>query len=422
MSCYQINGGTPLRGRLAVQGAKNSVLPILAAALLAPGESVIHNCPDLSDVTATLDILRLLGCGVSREGDTVALDARELDGTVIPASLMGELRSSVIFLGALLTRMGEVELSYPGGCELGPRPIDLHLGALRQLGAEIREEGGFLHCRADRLRGREVVLRMPSVGATENLMLAACGAEGVTVISNAAREPEVVDLQNFLNACGARVSGAGSSAVSIEGGQDLHGCTYRVMPDRIAAATYLCAAASAGGDIYLRGAEEGHLSTVTAALREAGCTVTADSGGIRALCRERLRAVGPVQTAPYPGFPTDAQAVLMAALLRSRGATVFEENIFENRYRHVDELIRMGASIRVSGRVAVVTGVERLHSAPVRCTDLRGGAALCVAALAAEGETRVSQICHIDRGYEDLARDLRALGADAVRVEETENG
>ena len=257
---------------------------------------------------------------------------------------------------------------------------------------------------------------------TENLMLAACGAEGVTVISNAAREPEVVDLQNFLNACGARVSGAGSSAVSIEGGQDLHGCTYRVMPDRIAAATYLCAAASAGGDIYLRGAEEGHLSTVTAALREAGCTVTADSGGIRALCWERLRAVGPVQTAPYPGFPTDAQAVLMAALLRSRGATVFEENIFENRYRHVDELIRMGASIRVSGRVAVVTGVERLHSAPVRCTDLRGGAALCVAALAAEGETRVSQICHIDRGYEDLARDLRALGADAVRVEETENG
>ena len=211
MSCYQINGGNPLRGRLAVQGAKNSVLPILAAALLAPGESVIHNCPDLSDVTATLDILRLLGCGVSREGDTVALDARELDGTVIPASLMGELRSSVIFLGALLTRMGEVELSYPGGCELGPRPIDLHLGALRQLGAEIREEGGFLHCRADRLRGREVVLRMPSVGATENLMLAACGAEGVTVLSNAAREPEIEDLQNFLNTCGGDVTGGGTS-------------------------------------------------------------------------------------------------------------------------------------------------------------------------------------------------------------------
>lgn len=422
MSAYIIEGGHPLDGSVRIHGAKNSVLPILAACLLAPGECVIHNCPELSDVAASLDILRHLGCRAERQGDAVVVDASAPTGWDVPDALMREMRSSVIFLGAILGRMGRAELCAPGGCELGPRPIDLHLSGLRELGAEIREEGGFLHCRADRLRGREVVLRMPSVGATENLMLAACGAEGVTVISNAAREPEVVDLQNFLNACGARVSGAGSSAVSIEGGQDLHGCTYRVMPDRIAAATYLCAAASAGGDIYLRGAEEGHLSTVTAALREAGCTVTADSGGIRALCRERLRAVGPVQTAPYPGFPTDAQAVLMAALLRSRGATVFEENIFENRYRHVDELIRMGASIRVSGRVAVVTGVERLHSAPVRCTDLRGGAALCVAALAAEGETRVSQICHIDRGYEDLARDLRALGADAVRVEETENG
>ena len=409
-----VRGGRRLEGEVTIQGAKNSVLPILAATLLARGQVALLGCPRLRDVDASIRILRHLGCDAHWEADALAVDTTALRRCEISDVLMREMRSSAIFLGAILARCGQADLSYPGGCELGPRPIDLHLAGLRDLGAEIREEGGFLHCRADRLRGREVVLRMPSVGATENLMLAACGAEGVTVISNAAREPEVVDLQNFLNACGARVSGAGSSAVSIEGGQDLHGCTYRVMPDRIAAATYLCAAASAGGDIYLRGAEEGHLSTVTAALREAGCTVTADSGGIRALCRERLRAVGPVQTAPYPGFPTDAQAVLMAALLRSRGATVFEENIFENRYRHVDELIRMGASIRVSGRVAVVTGVERLHSAPVRCTDLRGGAALCVAALAAEGETRVSQICHIDRGYEDLARDLRALGADAV--------
>lgn len=422
MSAYIIEGGHPLDGSVRIHGAKNSVLPILAACLLAPGECVIHNCPELSDVAASLDILRHLGCRAERQGDAVVVDASAPTGWDVPDALMREMRSSVIFLGAILARCGQASLSSPGGCELGPRPIDLHLSGLRMLGAEIDDTGGTLRCQAGKLTGREIVLGFPSVGATENLMLAACGAEGVTVISNAAREPEVVDLQNFLNACGARVSGAGSSAVSIEGGQDLHGCTYRVMPDRIAAATYLCAAASAGGDIYLRGAEEGHLSTVTAALREAGCTVTADSGGIRALCRERLRAVGPVQTAPYPGFPTDAQAVLMAALLRSRGATVFEENIFENRYRHVDELIRMGASIRVSGRVAVVTGVERLHSAPVRCTDLRGGAALCVAALAAEGETRVSQICHIDRGYEDLARDLRALGADAVRVEETENG
>ena len=422
MEKLMVEGLRRLSGAVPIHGAKNSALPVLAATLLADGESRIDNCPDLADVRASVEILRWLGCRVAYDRHSMTVDTAGLCWQDVPDHLMREMRSSIVFLGAMVARMGGADLSFPGGCELGPRPIDLHLAGLRDLGAEIREEGGFLHCRADRLRGREVVLRMPSVGATENLMLAACGAEGVTVISNAAREPEVVDLQNFLNACGARVSGAGSSAVSIEGGQDLHGCTYRVMPDRIAAATYLCAAASAGGDIYLRGAEEGHLSTVTAALREAGCTVTADSGGIRALCRERLRAVGPVQTAPYPGFPTDAQAVLMAALLRSRGATVFEENIFENRYRHVDELIRMGASIRVSGRVAVVTGVERLHSAPVRCTDLRGGAALCVAALAAEGETRVSQICHIDRGYEDLARDLRALGADAVRVEETENG
>ena len=403
-----VRGGRRLEGEVTIQGAKNSVLPILAATLLARGQVALLGCPRLRDVDASIRILRHLGCDAHWEADALAVDTTALRRCEISDVLMREMRSSVIFLGAILARCGQADLSYPGGCELGPRPIDLHLAGLRDLGAEIREEGGFLHCRADRLRGREVVLRMPSVGATENLMLAACGAEGVTVISNAAREPEVVDLQNFLNACGARVSGAGSSAVSIEGGQDLHGCTSPVVREAV--------------DIYLRGAEEGHLSTVTAALREAGCTVTADSGGIRALCRERLRAVGPVQTAPYPGFPTDAQAVLMAALLRSRGATVFEENIFENRYRHVDELIRMGASIRVSGRVAVVTGVERLHSAPVRCTDLRGGAALCVAALAAEGETRVSQICHIDRGYEDLARDLRALGADAVRVEETENG
>ena len=421
MSAYIIEGGHPLDGSVRIHGAKNSVLPILAACLLAPGECVIHNCPELSDVAASLDILRHLGCRAERQGDAVVVDASAPTGWDVPDALMREMRSSVIFLGAILGRMGRAELCAPGGCELGPRPIDLHLGAIRGLGGRITEDGGGLRAEGA-LRGADLVLSLPSVGATENAMLAAVCAAGTTTITNAAREPEVVDLQNFLNACGARVSGAGSSAVSIEGGQDLHGCTYRVMPDRIAAATYLCAAASAGGDIYLRGAEEGHLSTVTAALREAGCTVTADSGGIRALCRERLRAVGPVQTAPYPGFPTDAQAVLMAALLRSRGATVFEENIFENRYRHVDELIRMGASIRVSGRVAVVTGVERLHSAPVRCTDLRGGAALCVAALAAEGETRVSQICHLDRGYEDLARDLRALGADAVRVEETENG
>ena len=307
--------------------------------------------------------------------------------------------------------------SQPGGCELGPRPIDLHLAGLRRLGAELREEGGALLCQAVSLKGCRIVLGLPSVGATENLMLAACGAEGVTVISNAAREPEIVDLQAFLNAGGARIRGAGSSTVVIEGGVPLHGCTYRVMPDRIVAATYLCAAASAGGRLFLRGAQERHLSTVTAVLREAGCEIASDAEGIFCSCKGRLRAVRPVRTAPYPGFPTDAQAVLMAAVLRGRGATVFEENLFTGRYRHVDELIRMGADIRVFGRTAVVTGREKLHGASVRCTDLRGGAALCVAALAAEGESRITETGHIDRGYEDIARDLRALGADVERIE-----
>lgn len=417
MSQLLVRGGSRLRGEVTVQGAKNSVLPILAATLLTGEQVELRNCPRLRDVDASIRILRALGCEARWEGSSLLVDTAGLNGCAISDILMREMRSSAIFLGAILARCGQAELSYPGGCELGPRPIDLHLAGLRDLGAEINDTGGTLHCKASRLEGKELVLSLPSVGATENLMLAACGAEGATVIANAAREPEIVDLQDFLNACGARVSGAGTSTVTVEGGGRLHGGTFTVMPDRIAAATYLCAASSAGGEVFLRGARERHLATVTAVLREAGCRITADSEGIACACPGRLKAVRPVRTAPYPGFPTDAQAVLMAALLRSRGATVFEENIFENRYRHVDELTRMGADIRVSGRVAVVTGVETLYGAAVRCTDLRGGAALCVAALAAEGESHISEISHIDRGYEDIAGDLRALGADISRTE-----
>ena len=417
MSQLLVRGGGRLKGEVAIQGAKNSVLPILAATLLTADEVELRGCPRLRDVDASVRILRSLGCKARWEGGNLLVNTGGLNAWGISDILMREMRSSAIFLGAILARCGQAELSYPGGCELGPRPIDLHLSGLRALGAEINDAGGVLHCKAPELKGREVVLSLPSVGATENLMLAACGGSGTTTIANAAREPEIVDLQNFLRACGAKVDGAGSSTVTVEGKRPLHGCTYPVMPDRIAAATYLCAAASAGGEIFLRGAREEHLATVTAVLREAGCSILADGAGIACTCQGGLQAVHPVRTAPYPGFPTDAQAVLMAALLRSRGATVFEENIFENRYRHVDELTRMGANVRVSGRVAVVTGVENLHGAPVYCTDLRGGAALCVAALAAEGETRVCETSHIDRGYEDLARDLRALGADIAKTE-----
>ena len=415
MSQLLVRGGRPLHGEVTIQGAKNSVLPILAATVLTGDRVVLRGCPRLRDVDASIRILQSLGCRAQWEGDALTVDTAALNRCEISDILMREMRSSAIFLGAVLARLGRADISYPGGCELGPRPIDLHLSGLRDLGADIREEGGILHCTASRLAGRELMLSLPSVGATENLMLAACGAEGTTVISNAAREPEIVDLQDFLNACGAEVSGAGSTSVTIRGGKPLHGCEFRCMPDRIVAATYLCACASAGGEVYLRGARERHLATVADALRQAGCTVAGDGEGIACRCRRRLRAVRPVWTAPYPGFPTDAQAVLMAAMLKSRGTTVFEENIFENRYRHVDELTRMGAEIRVAGRVAVVTGVERLSGAAVRCTDLRGGAALCVAALAADGETRIFETAHIDRGYEDIVRDLRALGADAVR-------
>ena len=417
MSQLLIKGGRELQGEVCVQGAKNSVLPILAATLLTGGQVRLQNCPCLRDVGASIRILRELGCSAEWEVDCLTVDAAGLNHCRISDILMREMRSSAIFLGAILARCGQAELSYPGGCELGPRPIDLHLAGLRKMGAEIRETGGSLRCAAPRLQGKEIVLSLPSVGATENLMLAACGAEGITTIVNAAREPEIVDLQNFLNACGGEVQGAGTSTVTITGGHQFHGCTYAVMPDRIVAATYLSAVASAGGEIFLRNAKEEHLSTVTAVLREAGCDIRADANGIACRCCGRLKAVRPVRTAPYPGFPTDAQAVLMAAMLRSRGASVFEEHIFENRYRHVDELIRMGADIRVSGRVAVVSGVETLHGASVRCTDLRGGAALCVAALAAEGETRVSEIGHIDRGYAGIERDLAMLGADIRRIE-----
>ena len=412
MSYFEIEGGRRLSGSLAVHGAKNSVLPILAAALLVPGESVIHNCPDLSDVSVSLDILRLLGCRAEREGDTVVIDASSLSRCDIPQHLMREMRSSVVFLGALLARLGEAELSYPGGCELGPRPIDLHLSALRSLGAEILEEQGCLCCRSRPGGSQEICLPFPSVGATENAMLAACGCPGLTTIIGAAREPEIVDLQRFLQGMGAQVEGAGSSILSIQGGLPLHPACCRVMGDRIEAATYLCAAAAVRGEVELTGIAPQTLTAVLACLEEAGCGIHTGPDRVALTSRAPLRGCRQVRTAPYPGFPTDAQAILMAALAGGEGATLFVENIFDSRYRHVDELRRMGADIQVAGRAAMVSGAGRLHGAGVCASDLRGGAALVVAGLAAEGVTQVSGLRYIRRGYQDLDRNLRALGAD----------
>ena len=411
MSHITIHGAAPLRGEVTVQRAKNSVLPLLAAALLHEGCCRMERCPHLTDVAAAVEIMGHLGCRVRWEGDDLVVDAAKVSRSDIPSSLMSQFRSSVVFLGAILARCGEATLSYPGGCELGPRPIDLHLAALRTLGAEIEEMGGILRCRG-KLQGCEILLPFPSVGATENAMLAATAAEGVTVISNAAREPEIVDLQDFLQKLGVSIHGAGTSTITIRGGATLHETTHRPIPDRIVTATYLCAAAACGGDITLRDTDYRHLAPVTTALHQAGCCLQCREDSITLRSTGQLRSLPPVRTYPYPGFPTDAQPVLMAALLRSRGATMFVENIFENRYRHAAELTRMGADIRLEGKVALVSGVERLYGGEVHATDLRGGAALAVAALQAEGTTTLYDIHHILRGYEDITRDLRALGAD----------
>ena len=417
MSAIIIRGGRPLSGSLTVQGAKNSVLPILAATLLSGEVCRIRHCPRLRDVETAMEILRHLGCRADWQGRDLLVDAADLTRWDVPDHLMSRMRSSVVFLGAILARCGQAEMTYPGGCELGARPIDLHLAALRSMGAAIQETGGRLACRRERLTGTEIVLSLPSVGATENAMLAACGAEGTTVIANAAREPEIVDLQTFLQKMGAHVQGAGSSTVVVEGGAPLHGCVHTVVADRIVAATYLAAAAGTGGDIRLEGVDYRHLSAVATMLRQAGCRLTCGETSIRLQAPRRLQSAGPIRTAPYPGFPTDAQAVLMASLLRSEGATVFVENIFDSRYRHVPEMVRMGADIRLEGRVAVVCGVDRLYGAAVRAKELRGGASLVLAGLQAEGETAVTGVEHIQRGYEDLTGELAQLGAD-IRQEE----
>ncbi len=414
MSVWHIEGGRRLSGSVAVQGAKNAVLPIMAASVLAPGETELTNVPELRDVDATIRILRGLGCGVERSGDIVRIDSAYIARSEIPHSLMRELRSSVVFLGALLARCCHARLSMPGGCELGPRPIDLHLMALRALGAEIDERAGELICSTPNgLRGAAIALPMPSVGATENAMLCACAAEGETVIMNAAREPEIAELQGFLNALGAGVSGAGSATVRVRGGAlRPFRVGHRIMPDRIVSATYLAACAAAGGDVELRGVEPRHFSTVLHSLSECGCDIITTGCSVRLRSAALLRAPMPVITGPYPAFPTDAQPLMLAACLKAKGTSVFVENVFQNRFRFTEELTRLGARIHTEGRVAVVTGVDALHGAPAVATDLRGGAALIIAALSAEGATDILDSGHVERGYERFDERLGELGAE----------
>lgn len=417
MSVYVVEGGRRLSGEVRLQGSKNSALPILAATLLCRGECVLYNCPQLSDVEATLAILRYIGCTAKREGDTLIVDTSGADRSDIPPELMHRMRSSIIFLGAMIARFDRAEMTFPGGCELGPRPIDLHLSALRLMGVEISEEHGELDCCVgETLRGANITLPIPSVGATENIMIAAAAAEGTTVIMNAAREPEIIDLADFLNACGARISGAGESTVVIDGVERLHGASHAIIPDRIVAATLMSAAAVTGSDIRFNSIIPSHLSAVLPVFRDSGCEIDTSGGVLRLRSPYRLRSPGLIRTMPYPGFPTDAQAPVMSMAAIADGMTVFVENIFESRYSHVGELCRLGADIRVEGKVAVVDGVRGLLCARVRARDLRGAAALVVAALCAEGTSEVEGIEYLERGYEDLELVLSSLGADIKKL------
>lgn len=411
-----LRGGSALRGEVRVQGAKNSVLPILAATVLSSGESIIHNCPNLTDVEASLNILTHLGCRVRREGNTVTVDAGGISRSDIPEELMHEMRSSIIFMGAVAARCARADMTYPGGCELGSRPVDMHIAALRRLGYTLREDGVTISCSAGETRGGDVYLPFPSVGATENIMLAAARCRGVTRIHNAAREPEIEDLAALLRIMGMRVAGNGTKLIELESPGALRGAEFTVMPDRMAAATYMACACSAGGRVCLKSVVPAHFGTVSRALEAAGCTVLEGDSEVTIERRGELISPGSIVTAPYPAFPTDAQAPVMAALLRARGETYFEENIFERRFRHVPELRKLGGDITVSGRTAVVRGVGELRGAHLEATDLRGGAALVVGALAARGESVITELRHIDRGYESLTEDLSALGADIERI------
>ena len=412
-----IEGGRRIEGEIKVQGAKNSSLPLLAASFLSGGTSVIHNCPALSDAFAACRILSSLGCKCRREGGSVTVDSSTADGFSVSDGLMREMRSSIVFLGAILGRSKRCRLSFPGGCELGPRPIDIHLESLKKLGVRIIEDHGMLDCTAgQRPLKCDITLSLPSVGATENIMLYSAMGSGEVVIYNAAREPEIADLAAYLNKCGADIRGSGTSTVTINGVSSLHGCEYSVMPDRIVAATYMGAAAATGGELILSGVCPQDMYSCMSVFSEMGCGVYPYTDKIFVNVKKPLKAVRTIRTMPYPGFPTDCQPIVMAALCRASGTSMIVENIFENRFMAVDELVRMGANIKAEGRVAVIEGVSSLSGAQVRAADLRAGAALVVAALGAQGTTTISNVHFIDRGYESIESVLSSVGADIKRI------
>ncbi len=416
MANYIIEGGKRLEGEVKISGSKNASLPIICASILNGKKTKLYNVPDIHDTQVTLKILRYIGCKVKKDNDKIEIDSRYITKKEIPEDLMHQMRSTVILAGAILGRFKEVTFSYPGGCDIGARPIDLHLKSFKKLGINIAENYGFIRCSCDKIVGTNIDLDFPSVGATENIILASVLAEGKTVITNAAREPEIVDLVNMLKKMGAIISGEGTNIIQIEGVKELKEVKYRIMPDRIETGTFLCAGAITGGKIKVTNCIPEHIVPITSKLEEAGCNILIEKNSIELKAPTRLKAVE-LKTMPYPGFPTDMQSIFGTVLSVSKGTSVITENIFENRFKYLAELKRMGAKNKQEGNVAIITGVRRLSGTNVKSTDLRGGAAMILAGLNAKGTTTVTNIEYILRGYENIDKKLNKIGAN-IRIEE----
>ena len=416
MKSYVIEGGKKLEGSTYVSGSKNASLPIIAASILNKGITKLYNVPNIHDTKIMLKILEHLGCKTKRINGKIIIDSKKIKLHEIPEDLMREMRSSVIIAGALIGRLNKATFSYPGGCDIGARPIDLHLKSFEKLGIELEEDAGYIKCKCDKTIGTEIQLDFPSVGATENVMLASVFAKGETIITNAAMEPEIVDLQNFLNKMGANIKGAGTNQIVINGVTKLKEVSYNVMPDRIEAGTLLCSVAITGGKLELKNIIPDHLTPIIHKLEECGCSIDIDKDILKLQAPKKLKAKD-IKTMPYPGFPTDMQSIFASMLTVAKGTSIIIENIFENRYKYVTELNRMGAKITIEGRTAVIKGVRRLSGANVKATDLRGGAALILAGLIAKGKTTITNIEYILRGYENIDEKLRSLGAKIILKE-----
>lgn len=417
MKSYIIEGGKKLEGTVKISGSKNASLPILAATILSEKTNKLYNVPQIKDTKTTLEILKLLGCKIKQNSGKIEINSKHITKTEIPEHLMREMRSTVIMAGALLGRFKEVIFSYPGGCDIGSRPIDLHINAFKKLGVEITEEAGFIKCKANKIIGTNIDLDFPSVGATENIILATVLSTGTTTINNAAMEPEIIDMVQFLKKMGAKIQGEGTNQIIIDGVEKLSGVSYNIMPDRIEAGTILCAVAATGGNVTLDNVMPEHLTAVINKLEETGCKIEINNKKITLNAPKKLKSID-IKTMTYPGFPTDLQQIFATMLVKASGTSIIVENIFESRYKYISELRKMGAKVTVEGKTAIIKGTRKINATTVVCTDLRGGAALVIAGLMAKGKSRVENIGYIQRGYENLENKLGSLGAK-IKLEES---